>query len=168
MRSHIITPKKVRSDAILKGLREDKQDSILEYWQTHSAKQPVQWLKDAGITTSIRALSLFRAWYLLRKKYEERETRILDKAECFKKRDPSLTNEFLTEMGEYMFNEIAIDQEDIKTWSVAQQVQLRRGSLALQLQKYEDQIAQVKEKMNDTDLTPEEREQAVNQILGIS
>jgi len=174
MRSPIITPKKVRSDAVLKRLPQDKQDSIMEYWRTHTAKQTVQWLKEGGITSSIRALSLFRAWYLTRKKYDERETRILDRLRLYKERDPSLTNEVLTDMGEYLFNEIAIDQEDVKTWSVAQQVQLKRESqtldrkkLALELRKYKSQTAKATDVVKDNDLTFEEKEAAMKQILGI-
>jgi hypothetical protein len=174
MRSPIITPTKVRSDAVLKRLPQDKQDSIMDYWRTHAAKKTVQWLKEGGITTSIRALSLFRAWYLTRQKYEERETRILDRIRRYKKRDPRLTNELLTEMGEHLFNEIAIDQEDVKTWSVAQQVQLKRESqtvdrkkLALELRKYKSQTAKATDVVKDNDLTFEEKEAAMKQILGI-
>jgi hypothetical protein len=146
----------------------------MEYWRTHTAKQTVQWLKEGGITSSIRALSLFRAWYLTRKKYDERETRILDRLRLYKERDPSLTNEVLTDMGEYLFNEIAIDQEDVKTWSVAQQVQLKRESqtldrkkLALELRKYKSQTAKATDVVKDNDLTFEEKEAAMKQILGI-
>jgi hypothetical protein len=174
MRSPIITPKKVRSDAVLKRLPRDKHESILEYWRTHNAKQTVQWLKEGGITTSIRALSLFRAWYLTGKEYEAREARILDCVEQYKKRDPRLTKELLTAMGEHLFNEIAIDQQDVKTWSVAQQVQLKRESqavgrkkLALELRKYRSQTAKATDVVNDNDLTFEEKEAAMKQILGI-
>jgi hypothetical protein len=174
MRSPIITPKKVRSDAVLKRLPEGKQESIMEYWRTHTSKQTVKWLEDGGITTSIRALSLFRAWHLTRKKYDEREMRILDRVQHYKDRDPSLTNELLTKIGEYLFNEIAIDQEDVKTWSVARQVQLKRESqttdrkkLGLELKKYKDLSEKAVKVVENNDLTFEEKEAAMKQILGI-
>jgi len=173
MRSPIITLKKVRSDAVLKRLPEDKQEAILEYWRTHPIKQTVKWLKEGNITTSTDALSQFRVWYLTRKKYEERETRILDRIQLYKERDPSLTNEILTKMGEFIFNEIAIDQEDVKTWSVAQQVQLKRESQAmdrkklnLELRKYKDQKAKIKKINENTKWTPDEKQARIRQILG--
>jgi hypothetical protein len=164
---------KVRCDAIIKRLPEKKQVVLLEYWRTHSAKQTIKWLADDDIKTSVRALSLWRAWYVARERNKAREERILSILADHKKRDPSLTNEKLTEVGELLFNAIAIDQEDAKTWSIAQQLQIKRGALAVQksklaleFKKFKNQIEAARETNDDPKMSPEEKQSRIRELLG--
>jgi hypothetical protein len=164
-----------RSDSILRNLPEERQDEILGYCEAHTQKETLEWLATEDISISRAALSDWRGWYLARKAYKEREARIMAFMAAYKERDPSLTKRALAEMGEFLFNTLAIEREDVKTWSAAQQVQIKRDDcklrgkkMRLELRRYKDQAARARDAVSNPTLTPKQREKRVKEILGIS
>jgi hypothetical protein len=95
---------------------------------------------------------------------------LLEIEDEFMKQHPELSQERLNERGDYIFTAQAIAAKDMKAWSAVQQTQidrkdqaLRREKLDLDRQKYEDEAAD--EKSAAVPLTPEEKEQRVEQVI---
>jgi hypothetical protein len=160
-------------NSLLKSLPDERQDELFEYYKKHTQQQTLDWLAGNGVKTSKTTLYAWRSWYLARKNWEQHESEVLQLMMFYKHRHPSLTKEAVAEMGEFLFNTWALRQKDVKTWSAAQQVQLKRESqaidrkkMALELKKYKDQSEAARKTVNDTTLTPEERQARIRQILG--
>ena len=147
--------RKIHSHAVLKNLPAEHQDVILKYCEKHSYQETVKWLANNGIKSSETVLGHWRQWYLAKKAFEQREANILNRLENYRCRNPKVTNKDLDEMGEFLFNGMAIEQEDVKTWNLTQQIRLKREKqmmekkmvgnatkkLGLELRKYKDQRA---------------------------
>jgi hypothetical protein len=174
--------KKVRSDAVMKNLPEERQAEILDHTKTHKLSDTVEWLAKGGLTVSTCAVSNWRIWRVQKIMLDRRQERILNLLADYKKRYPKTTKQELNDMGEDFFNRLAIDQEDVKSWQMAQQVQLKRErqeqqqqlvdnakkKVDLQVRKYEGEAKTGKKKDKKTKWTPKQKETEVKQILGIS
>lgn len=165
--------KKPRSHAKLKNLPEKRQRAILDYLSRHDHAETLQWLAKSGIHVSDSTLRGWRAWYFQRKEFLEMETASLGLLLNYKERHPGLTKKAMDEMGEFIFNAMALARRDVKTWSMAQNVQLKREHLAmerkkleLELQKYKDQVQASRQTVNDPEMSPEEKQERIRQILG--
>lgn len=127
---------KPRSDAALKNLSEDRQADIATYLETHSLAQTAEWLKDDGIKTSLRALSEFRSWYLLRTQLAENHSTVETLLAEFKKENPATSPEKVQAMGQAFFSAMAMQKQDIKPWFLAQQLELKKQAQALDREKF--------------------------------
>lgn len=70
------------------------------------------------------------------------------------RRHPGSTAKAMTAMGEFQFNTAASSQQDVKAWSAGRKVQ-------------EDQSEKSADAARDKEMTFEEREAGLKQILGI-
>jgi hypothetical protein len=182
MKSAIDVPRKANGTSVLKILPDKRQAAILEYYETHKGTDTVKWLADDGIATYAPSLSQWRIWYLERRLFDRRATSIASSLLDFRRLYPHITKEELDKMGELIFNALAIKQKDIKTWNLAQQIQLKRERqvqqqqlvdnatrmVELELRKYKDQQAKTAKKATKTGPSAKERKAAVRKILGIS
>ena len=173
--------RKVRSDAVLKNLEDERQAEILEYTRKHRLADTAKWLAQDGITISGPALSNWRAWYLQKLAYDQREERILNKVLYYKEGHPKATKKELDDLGEDLFNRLAIDQEDVRAWSMAQQIQLKRErqaqqkkmvvlaskKLDLAVQKSKDEAAKAAKDSARPKMTREEKEARMKEVLTI-
>ena len=182
MRSTITAPKKAQGTSVLKNLPDDRQDAILEYYETHKGTDTVQWLAAGNIKTSTASLSTWRSWYLEKRILDRRERAIVRSLWDHKLLHPDTTKKELDEMGEFIFNALAIKQRDVKTWHITQQVQLKRERqvqqqilvdnatrrLELEERKYKDHKVKPTKRDRTAVPTPKEKKAAVRKILGIS
>src|SRR6266446_4792786 len=86
---------KPRSDARLKTLPEDRQAQIADFARTRSLAQTVQWLSQAGLSTSISAVSQFLRWHRLKQDLARSEAALQDKLADIVRHDPTATAERL-------------------------------------------------------------------------
>ncbi len=173
--------RKVRSDAVLKNLDEERQAEILAYTKKHGQMDTVAWLAKDGITISGPTLSNWRRWYLQKLEYDRREERILNKMLFYKERHPKATKKELADLGEDLFNRLAIDQEDLRAWTMTQQIQLKRErqeqqkqmvviagkKLNLAEKKSKQQAAKAAGPKSKRKLTQEEKEAVMKDIRTI-
>lgn len=168
-----MTAQKPRSDAVLKTLPEARQAEIIEYLREHSLVETKSWLADAGVKTSVSALSEFFSWYQLQRQLERNnstaETLVADLA----RKRPDLTPDQLFAAGQAFFSALAIEQRDALTWKRAQDAATRREALALEGRRIavlERKAAQADEasKTLDSDLPPADKMARMRAIFGLS
>jgi hypothetical protein len=168
--------KKPRPEAVLKNLPQAKQCAIIDFLdgtptsKPHSFSKTVAWLKADGIPTNKASLCFFRSWFLRRKKMEANAAAALHIVEECKDKGWIKTRKEEEEAAQIFFNRMAMDEEDPKTWALAQGVSLRRDRLELEERKLkllEDRHAQTKEVVNNTQMTPEQKEERIRQIMGL-
>jgi hypothetical protein len=148
-----LAPRKINSTAVLKNLPADRQAELLEHYESHKGADTAEWLAKEGIKAKPTMLSRWYSWYVTKRNFEELESNIVDQLLLLRRQNPKITREDLDELGEFLFNAIAITRKDLKTW--------------LELQKHKDQKAKTAKVIQDTGLTPEEQEQRMKEIFGI-
>ena len=129
---------------------------------------------EAAVAEVPRGLRDQEYWDGMRKTLQERQGRIAQLLDDYQKRDPRLTREAVVDLGEFIFNALAIEEADEARWSTARQIQLKRDNQELEIKKlrfdmrkYKDQCARLREAVQEDDLTFEEKEAAMKKILGI-
>jgi hypothetical protein len=182
MKSLIEVPRKAQGTSVLKNLPAKRQAALLDYYETHKGTDTVKWLAKNSIKTSAPSLSAWRSWYLEKKIFDLRGTIILEQLLEYKRSHPEFTREVLDELGEFLFNALAIVHKDVKTWTLAQQVELKHErkvqqkeivviaarKQGLEVRKYRDQKAKTPKVIHDIGLTPEEKRLRMKEILHIN
>jgi len=141
-------PRKVRSDAILRGLPENQQDEIALFAQHHSLKNTISWLletKQIGVT--VRTVSRFLAQYRMSQQFERNAAVVELAVICMKEQDPTLTPEVIHQAGQHFFSGLAMSKEDAEIWNITRQIELKRAKLDLDLQRYHDQVRERRAKL---------------------
>jgi len=129
--------KKVRSDAKLKGLPEERQAQIVAYAESdnHSLSDTVKWLAEDGIDTSPAAVSGFLSWYHVRAQFRQDEGTAEQLVEQLKREAPGLNDEQLDAIGQRAFSLMAIRRQDldgfIKVRSARTRGQIEQAKLEL-------------------------------------
>lgn len=163
-----------RPDSVLKRLPEELQIEIIE-----RLKEPAftlakcrAWLREDGISTSLSALSRFRDWWLLRQQLTKNEATVEQLIERLPK--AGLTPEQIQEVGQSFFTALALEQQDVKSWHLAQSLALKKQQLGLDSRKLallEKKAAQADAARNttaDDSLTPEQKDAKLRQIFGMT
>jgi hypothetical protein len=135
-----MTTDKPRSDSKLKILPEDRQSQIADFASTNALADTVSWLQESGIETSITALSMFLSWHRLNQQVGRNETAVLTLLGDLAKQDPSLGPERLFDTGHQFFAASALEKQDPKSWSMIQQVAIRKAHSQLEFAKYHDNV----------------------------
>jgi len=168
--------RKPHPSAVLKNLPEEKQLALWDYMEgtattpAHTYKNTLAWLKKSKITTWPSGLVEFRRWYRHRRRMKKNEATALETVKECVERGWIKTRKEEEEAGQLFFNRLTLADEDAKSWVLVQGVSLRRDRLALderRLQLMEDRHTETKEVINNTQMTTEEKEARIRQIMGI-
>ncbi len=143
----LIATRKVRSDAVLKNLPEAKQDKIVHYAETHSLSKTAAWLKRSGTTIGARSLGTFLCEYRLSQQFERHAAVVELGVADLLKRSPNITPEQVHEYGQSFFNRLAIEKQDPRIWNIIQQIELKKGKLQLEWQRYLDEANERRAKL---------------------
>lgn len=135
--------KKARCDSRLKVLPEERQGAIIEFMREHSLAETVSWLRQDGIRTSAAALSEFYSWHRLRQQLRRNEGTVQALMSELGKREPGLATEKVQEIGQAFFTALALEQQDVRSWHLTQQIGLKRGQLDLDRQKFRRETAEL-------------------------
>lgn len=168
--------RKTRPDSPLRNLPEDRQAAIIammEGPQNKSFAEIKKHLASDGLRVSENALSEFRSWYLLRRQFKEAEQSTDTLVELLKLDMPELSEEKLFRYGQLIFSQMALKTQDPAVWTETQKLNLKKEEQRLQ----ERRIAILEKKAAQADaardvatskLTPEEKEQRMKSIFGLS
>jgi hypothetical protein len=173
------TDRKPRATCVLKSLGANRQEALFEYMDGigdesgHTYKQCVLWLKKQGVETNPTQLCNWRQWYIMRLRMRWCN----DTAEMIMEDDKingqKYSDEDIQRKGNRMFSLLAIHTCDNKAWSRTQSLVVRRQHLDLierkmefEIKKYDEKRAQAKEVEAEPEMTPEEKEARINEIMG--
>ncbi len=175
--------RKVRADATLKMLPEQRQQDIFEWLNTagNTFARCVEWLRQDGLQTSKRALSDWYSWYALRLKFKETERDTLNFQELVQEEMPELPQEKVTQLGSAYFNMQAIKQGNPELFLMIQGAQHKAKMDVLKYQQRERELViaerrvrlleakqeKAKKVLSDEELTPEQRDAKLKQIFGM-
>lgn len=175
---------KVRSDAVLKLLPEERQQELWEWLHVpgNSLARAVEWLRQDGIKTSKRALSDWFSWYAMRLKFKETERDTLNFQELVQEEMPELPQEKVTQLGSAYFNMQAIKQGNPELFLMIQGAQHKAKMDVLKYEQRERELViaerrvrlieskqeKAKKVLSDEELTPEQRDAKLKQIFGMS
>jgi hypothetical protein len=159
--------------SVLKTLPDDYQAALFEYVKTHSRSQILKWLAKDGHKTNPASLSRWRRWYEAKSAFENREAKVITLLASYKRRDPSLTKKAMDDLGDFLFNSLAIERENVKEWTLAQEVKMKRKNqtmehkkAGLELRKLKEQVESARKTAGDKDLTADEQQARIREILG--
>jgi len=165
--------RKPRCTSVLKTLPDEYQAALFEYSKTHNRAQTLKWLAKDGHKTNTFSLSRWHSWYEAKRAYENREAKVITLLASYKQRDPSLTKKVMDDLGDFLFNSLAIERENVKEWTLAQEVRMRRKhqtmenkKAALELRKLQEQVESARKTAGDKDLTADEQQARIREILG--
>jgi hypothetical protein len=134
--------KKVRADAVLKNLPEERQLEIFELLKEKSLAAARQHLREDGIRVSLQTLSEFYSWYALRMSLREAESDTENLLELIKQDAPELPEERLAAIGNALFNLRAIKSQDPKMFLAFQTARHNAEMDRLKFEQKEREIAQ--------------------------
>jgi DNA-binding SARP family transcriptional activator len=127
----MFSPHKPRADSKLKTLPRERQTEIADFARTHSLAETVQWLRQAGLSTSISAVSQFLRWCRLRQQAEQGESELRAAIADLARSDSISTADRLRHVGNIFFAGAALENQDAHAWVASQRVALREQELDL-------------------------------------
>ena len=122
--------RKVRGDAILRNLPQERQDLIAEHGNTHKLRETLQWLADDGINVSKDTLSQFLSAYVMRAAAREDEATVETIKEELRREVEGISDEELDAFGQKTFSLLAIRRKDLPGF-----VSIRSAKLNAELEK---------------------------------
>ena len=137
--------KKIRPEAVLKQLPQEKQQAIIDYCdgdpehglKSHSLDETVAWLRADGVSTSRRALSVWRSWYLLNAQLERNEQVALETVQQCKERGWIKSAADELEAGQIFFTRLAMQQADNLGFARILREQTRIKQTVIDAQKFQ-------------------------------
>src|ERR1043166_5201663 len=99
----MFSPHNPRADSKLKTLPRERQTEIADFARTHSLAETVQWLRQAGLSTSISAVSQFLRWCRLRQQAEQGESELRAAIADLARSDSISTADRLRHVGNIFF-----------------------------------------------------------------
>jgi hypothetical protein len=124
-----------RQDSPLWRLPEHMQDIIIDYLQTHSLLDTVDFLKKSGLETSKSALARFRSAYQMRMDRFEDEASLEMAVSEPDESKVNLSDEELFKLGQRRLMARAIRLGDDKAWARLQRLRQQEQFLALQARR---------------------------------
>src|SRR5215471_18997891 len=142
------TSRAVPRTAKLKNLPPDQQAAVFHYSKGKTLVQVAKWLqKKVGLQVSPSAVHYFLAWYGTTDRLEYYAAIVQALLEYEKKKDPNITPQRLYELGQEFFTGLVMRNEDVRGWSAVQQIALKQGRLDLDWEKFRDQAADRKARL---------------------
>jgi hypothetical protein len=133
--------RKVRQDARLKTLPEERQAQIIAHLQDHRLADTAAWLREDGFVTSATALSEFLSWYRLKQQFSEDASTVESLVEQLKQEVPGLTEPQLDELGQRTFSLLAIRNQDLGGF-----VKVRSARFKAEIERSKIQLREAAEK----------------------
>jgi hypothetical protein len=159
----------------LKTLPEAKQAELYELLKTTPLHTAVVTLaKEWRLQTSTRALSVFFSWYRGQQRFSRLQGIAESMQERAKQANPALSEDALFAIGQEVFTQLAIDDEDSLSWLRAQSIAMKRRALdqderRLKLLEAKAALADQAEAVERApELSPEEKLARYKQIFGIN
>jgi hypothetical protein len=171
--------RKPRATCVLKGLAPDRQQALHEYMEGagdekgHTYAECLAWLQSSGVQTGVGNLSRWRTWYLQRLRFQWCHEITAMMVEDDRKAGQKYSDQDIQRKGNRLFNLLAIRTCDEKAWVRHQSLALRKQAIAaierkmeFEMQKYADQRAKTKSPEPAPEMTPDEKQERIRQILG--
>jgi len=171
--------RKPRGNSSLMRLGPDPQHELFLYMEGdgkergHTYKDCITWLTDLGVKTTKSRLSEWRSWYWMRLLFQDCRETTKVMLENDLKGGAEYTDEQIERKGNWTFNLLAIKTRNDKMWARQQTLALRKKAItaterkvAFEIKKYEDQCAKAKAVESDPELTADEKQERIRQILG--
>jgi hypothetical protein len=171
--------RKPRATCLLKSLGPNTQEALYEYMdgvgdeRGHTYKQCVAWLKARNIETNKTQLCNWRDWYIMRLRLQWCRQTVEMLMEDDKELEQKYSDEDIQRKGNRMFSLLAIKTCDGKAWSRAQSLVVRKQRMAqierkmeFEIKKYEDQRAKTKAAESEPEMTADEKQERIRQMLG--
>jgi hypothetical protein len=171
--------RKPRATCVLKSLPSNRQEALYEYMDGigdepgHTYAQCVVWLQEQGVTTSKTQLSNWRGWFIQRLRFRWCKETMEAMIEDDKANGPKYSDEEIQRKGNRIFSLLAIKTCDDKAWSRTQSLVVRLQRMAqierkmeFEMEKYDNQRAKELKVESKPNMTPEEKEARINQIMG--
>lgn len=168
------TDVKVRADAKLKTLPEERQAEIAEFAAKHTLAETVIWLRSLGIEVSHTAVSRFLTWHRLKEQMDRNEVVVQEMLAKLSEEKPELTQEEMSALGQVFFLGLALEKQDPRGWHMAQRTGIWKAQLQFEMRKYQDtcELARAEvARLKDPDHKPSQEEtlaivNRLDQILG--
>ena len=166
--------KKPRSDSRLKNLPAEKQQSIIEALKAGTVAEVRDQLRRDGIRTTASSLSEFWHWWHLREQHRQNERDVQQMVDLLRQEQPDLSEERLFDYGQQLFSLLSIKSQDPKVWQKVQKLNLDRQRMSLDRDRFEllkhkaEQAEAAEREIGNDRLTPEEKEQRIRAIFGLS
>src|SRR2546422_10164970 len=112
----MIPTTKPRADAKLKTLPEERQAQIIDFARTHSLSKTVQWLREAGLSTSMSAVSQFLRWCRLYQRSERNESELRTAIADLARPGSMPIADRLGRVGDIFFAGSALEKQDSRAW----------------------------------------------------
>jgi hypothetical protein len=167
--------RKISVKAVLKNLSKEKQAAIIDHTdgrngqKAHGLRATVVWLRRRGIKTCYSSLQEFRRWYLLREELQGWEATTLQIIQVCKEKGWIKTAEEEQKAGQIFFNRMALAKKDARTWCLVQRVGLVglvKKKMKMEMRAKKEESAKKTEKVDDYELTADEKQARIRQILG--
>jgi len=179
MKTDKINSRKARGNCLLKNLGPNLQEALFEYMdgfgdeQGHTYVQCVAWLKQRGVGTNKSQLSKWRDWYLQRLCFQWCLEAVKHMMEDDALED-KYSDEQIQRKGNRMFSVLAMRTRDAKAWARSQtsmgsrqRMTLMERKFEFEIKKYDDQCAKEKQPEAQPQLTQEEKEARLKEIMGV-
>jgi hypothetical protein len=170
---------KPRGNSSLKELGPDLQQELYLYMEGvgkrpgHTDKQCVAWLAAREVAVCQSQLSSWRSWYWMRLLFQDCRETTDQMLEDDLKAGANYTDEQIERKGNRMFNLLAIRTRNDRMWARQQTLALRKQAVAaaerkleLEIKKFEIQRGKTKDVETEPELTADEKQERIRQILG--
>jgi len=170
---------KPRGACVLEKLPPAHQHILYEYMEGvggdkgHTYAECIAWLQSKRLQINASQLSRWRTRYLLRLRFQWCHNLIDMMVEDDRKPGETHSDEDIQRKGNRLFSLLATKTCDDKAWARARSLQVRQQAmfaverkLEFAMQKYDDARPKVVAVESDTNMTPEEKEERIRQILG--
>ncbi len=118
---------KARSNSMLLKLPEPLQYEIFEKLEATTYDETIRWAwQDRSLKISKHQLEIFYDVMKGRRAQNRRAARVEDKLLDFARRDPTRTPEFMAQLGDYIFTEITLAEEETADYVKIQKLQIDR------------------------------------------
>jgi hypothetical protein len=165
--------RKIHSNAVLLNLPAKTQTAIIAHIdEGNTYVETAKWLTaENKIKTTDTMVAKFYRFHLLRQRFKTSAELSLALAEECKERGWVKTIEEQRAAAQVFFNRMALDKQDLKLWSMVERVNIVKDKVELDRKKLELQTKKFREKSGakvvlKPNLTPEERQRRIRQILG--
>ncbi len=169
--------KKPRADSVLKTLPPERQADIAAYALGHTLAETRDWLRADGVKCSTTGLSEWFSWYRLQQVFMRAESSAEDFKGWLNRSFPALSEQELDQRASLMFQFEAVKSGDPTTYLAFASARTKAKQKDRELALNERRVTLLEKKAAQADAakavvesagTPEEKQQKMRQIFGLS
>jgi hypothetical protein len=171
--------RKPRATCVLKNLAPARQEALFAYMdgvgdeKGHTYAACIEWLRADGVEVTLSQLSNWRTSYLHRSRFQWCRDITTMMVEDDRQPGQKLSDEDIQRKGSRLFNLLAIHTCDEKAWVRHQSLSVRKQAIAaierkleFEMQIYADQCAKNKPPEPKPEMTADEKQERIRQIMG--